>query len=110
MGVVTLDQVKNSMAHRRNYNYNAKYMVEIGNERFIKITWGSLSAAAAGIVSIVIWTSAVDNKASEAAERVERQSTVIKDMQLKLQTIDSRTVRIETILERLVEDMQRHNR
>lgn len=73
-------------------------IVEIGNDKFLKITWGSAGAVIAALVSVILWLSSVDSRATTASQRLDRQADSLKEMRGSIIDIDKRTIRIETIL------------
>lgn len=74
---------------------------EIGSEKFLKITWGAAAVTIATLSAVVLWLAAVDSKATDAIDRVERQRAAIIDMRNNIQDTRDRTIRIEAIVEEL---------
>lgn len=67
----------------------------------IKITWGAAAIIIVTVVSIVLWLGAVDSKAADAINRLDRQKDAIKEMRENIVETRDRTIRIETIVEEL---------
>lgn len=79
-------------------NNSRPTVLEIGQESFVKITWGVIGAASSVLVASVLWMSSVDSKTTESVGRLSQQQEAIKEMQDHIIDIDKRTIRIETIL------------
>lgn len=73
--------------------------MEIAAEKFVKITWGAAAGVAGAIITVVLWLAAVDSKASDALNRLDRQKDSIKEMREDITKIKESAYRSEGILE-----------
>lgn len=74
------------------------HILEVGEHKFIKITWGSLLSVVCGVVGLVLWLASVDSKATDATNRQDRTEDSITEMRRDIGEIKDRTSRMEGML------------
>lgn len=74
------------------------HILEVGEHKFIKITWGYLLSVVCGVVGLVLWLASVDSKATDATNRQDRTEDSITEMRRDIGEIKDRTSRMEGML------------
>ncbi len=70
----------------------------IGENKFVKITYGALVAVATFLVALTFWMATLQSNASITAEKINNQEDVNRELLKTIHDIDKRTVRIETMM------------
>ena len=78
-------------------------MLHIADDKFIKITYGSITAICCGIIGFAVWMTTMDIKAEANQKSISSLENNSINVNNKLSSIDSRLQRIEILLEQLIE-------
>lgn len=73
-------------------------ILEIGDQKFIKITWGYALSGMGIVVAAMLWLTSVDSKATDAINRLDRQKDSMSEMRRDVVEIKDRTSRMEGML------------
>ncbi len=76
-------------------------MLDIAEDRKLKITYGAFIFIISSILAFAIWIKGVESTADTANERLDRQRDAIKETREKIDDINARTIRIETLLRQI---------
>lgn len=75
--------------------------VEIGDDKFLKITYGFLASSFVVLIGFAAWMTSVELNANNLDKDVKHIQQQQDEVELVLQSIDKRLYRIELLLERL---------
>ncbi len=76
-------------------------MLDIAEDKKLKITYGALIFIMAAILTFAIWIKGIESSADSANERLDIHQDTMKEMREKIDNINERTIRIETLLRQI---------
>lgn len=89
-------------------------MIEVGEEKYIKITWGALAFLVFSLVGIIGWqfasetrVQAADFKASDAISRQDRMRDSFRDMAKDIKDIKSDMGEVKGEMKGIFEELRR---